>query len=314
MSRATVWRALLARIPLPMLALAASYGVYSFNRLFVPVWVALVSAAAFELTYVGLAVWDAGDAAQRHRARAISLGAVGVSVIYNTLAGLAHRAPDVFDGLPRTIEIALALLHGAPLAIVAFLVADLLLHAHDARTAHAHDARTAHAHDARTHPAQIAHNARTRIVRAQADARTERAHAHAHAQADARTQSAHDARAHPAQIARDARTERAHAQADARTQSAHDARAHPAQIARDARTERAHAQADARTHPAQIAHDARAHPAQIARDARAQALAALQAGASVAEVARHYQINPSTLRSWRARAAAHAAAHAPAAD
>ena len=217
MSRATVWRALLARIPLPMLALAASYGVYSFNRLFVPVWVALVSAAAFELTYVGLAVWDAGDAAQRHRARAISLGAVGVSVIYNTLAGLAHRAPDVFDGLPRTIEIALALLHGAPLAIVAFLVADLLLHAHDARTAHAHDART--------HPAQIAHNARTRIVRAQADARTERAHAHAH-------------------------------------------------------------------------------------DARAQALAALQAGASVAEVARHYQINPSTLRSWRARAAA----HAPAAD
>ena len=297
MSRATVWRALLARIPLPMLALAASYGVYSFNRLFVPVWVALVSAAAFELTYVGLAVWDAGDAAQRHRARAISLGAVGVSVIYNTLAGLAHRAPDVFDGLPRTIEIALALLHGAPLAIVAFLVADLLLHAHDARTAHAHDART--------HPAQIAHNARTRIVRAQADARTERAHAHAHAQADARTQSAHDARTERAQIAHDARTERAHAQADART--------HPAQIAHDARTERAHAQADARTHPAQIAHDARterAHPAQIARDARAQALAALQAGASVAEVARHYQINPSTLRSWRARAAA----HAPAAD
>ena len=230
MSRATVWRALLARIPLPMLALAASYGVYSFNRLFVPVWVALVSAAAFELTYVGLAVWDAGDAAQRHRARAISLGAVGVSVIYNTLAGLAHRAPDVFDGLPRTIEIALALLHGAPLAIVAFLVADLLLHAHDARTAHAHDART-------------------------------------HAQPDART----------------------HAQPDART-----ARAHPAQIAHDART----AQPDART----------------AHDARAQALAALQAGASVAEVARHYQINPSTLRSWRARAAAHAAAHAPAAD
>ena len=267
MSRATVWRALLARIPLPMLALAASYGVYSFNRLFVPVWVALVSAAAFELTYVGLAVWDAGDAAQRHRARAISLGAVGVSVIYNTLAGLAHRAPDVFDGLPRTIEIALALLHGAPLAIVAFLVADLLLHAHDARTAHAHDART--------HPAQIAHNARTRIVRAQADARTHPA------------QIAHDARAHPAQIAHDART---HAQADART--------HSAQIAHDART----AQPDART--------ARAH----AHDARAQALAALQAGASVAEVARHYQINPSTLRSWRARAAAHAAAHAPAAD
>jgi len=69
----------------------------------------------------------------------------------------------------------------------------------------------------------------------------------------------------------------------------------------DART----AQPDARTAQPD-ARTARAH----AHDARAQALAALQAGSSVAEVARHYQINPSTLRSWRARAAA----HAPAAD
>jgi len=45
------WRGILARLPLPMLALAASYGVYEFARLFVPMWVALVQAAAFELTY-----------------------------------------------------------------------------------------------------------------------------------------------------------------------------------------------------------------------------------------------------------------------
>ncbi|MFN8504459.1 hypothetical protein [Kouleothrix sp.] len=32
----THWRGVLARLPLPMLALAASYGVYSFAALFVP--------------------------------------------------------------------------------------------------------------------------------------------------------------------------------------------------------------------------------------------------------------------------------------
>ena len=50
------WRAVLSRAPLPMLALAASHGVYSYNLLFVPACVALVSAAAFELTYCGLSV------------------------------------------------------------------------------------------------------------------------------------------------------------------------------------------------------------------------------------------------------------------
>lgn len=122
------WRPLLAGLPLPMLALAASYGVYSFNLLFVPMWVALVSAAAFELTYVGLAVMQGLDERQRRRAGLVSIGAVVVSILYNTLSGLFHRQPDVLAALPLTGEIALAVLHGAPLAWVAFLVADLLLH------------------------------------------------------------------------------------------------------------------------------------------------------------------------------------------
>jgi len=121
------WRGFLARLPLPMLALAASYGVYSFNLLFVPTWVALVSAAAYELTYVGLAVARVSHD-QRRRARLISLGAVVVSVLYNTLAGLFHRRPELLSDMHVAADVGLALLHGAPLAWLAFLVADLLLH------------------------------------------------------------------------------------------------------------------------------------------------------------------------------------------
>ena len=82
---------LLPRLPLPMLALAASYGVYQFALLFVPWWVALIQAAAFETTYLGLAMIESETAEQRRRATAISVGAVVVSVLYNSLAGYLHR-------------------------------------------------------------------------------------------------------------------------------------------------------------------------------------------------------------------------------
>lgn len=137
-TRPLPWRAALAVAPLPMLALAASYGVYSFSRLFVPAWVAVASAAAFELTYLGLAVLTGLSADQRRRARAISLGAVGVSVLYNALAGLLHRRPELLT-LPGAwglaADILLAVAHGVPLALVAFFVADLLLHREAAVTA-----------------------------------------------------------------------------------------------------------------------------------------------------------------------------------
>jgi hypothetical protein len=121
------WRAVLSRAPLPMLALAASHGVYSYNLLFVPAWVALVSAAAFELTYCGLSVVTL-TADQQPRARRIAASAVVVSVIYNTLAGLFHRRPNLLADLPLGMDVTLAILHGLPLAIVAYSVAQLLLH------------------------------------------------------------------------------------------------------------------------------------------------------------------------------------------
>lgn len=121
-------RWLLPRLPLPMLALAASYGVYRFALLFVPAWVAVTQAAAFELTYIGLATLQVPDASQRRRATAISIGAVVVSILYNTMASLFDRNPALLQDAPLWAEAALALLHGAPLAVVAYLVADLLLH------------------------------------------------------------------------------------------------------------------------------------------------------------------------------------------
>lgn len=122
------WRGILARLPLPTLALAASYGVGSFAALFVPLWVAVVQAAAFELTYIGLAIVEVPEAARRRRAAMISLAAVAVSVVYNSAAGYFHRNPAALLGLSFPEELGLAIAHGAPLAIVAYLVADLLLH------------------------------------------------------------------------------------------------------------------------------------------------------------------------------------------
>ena len=124
------WRPFFAGLPLPMLALAASFGVYSFALLFVPGWVAITQAAAFELTYIGLAVQHTLSAPQRGRARRISLGAVATSIIYNTLSGWFHRQPDLLTAAPPLAWLALAFLHGAPLAWVAYLVSDLLLHQH----------------------------------------------------------------------------------------------------------------------------------------------------------------------------------------
>lgn len=125
------WRDVLARLPLPMLALAASYGVYRFASMFVPPWVAIVQAAAFELVYIGLAVVRL-DEKQQRRARSISIGAVVVSMAYNSLDGLFHRRPELLNNPPLWADVALSLLHGVPLAALAYLVSDLLLHSNPA--------------------------------------------------------------------------------------------------------------------------------------------------------------------------------------
>ena len=110
------WRVILARLPLPMLALAASYGVFSFAQLFVPLGVAIIQAAAFELTYIGLAVTQDLSATTRKRATAISVGAVVASIVYNTLSGWFHRQPQLLENASPIAWLMFAILHGAPLA------------------------------------------------------------------------------------------------------------------------------------------------------------------------------------------------------
>lgn len=127
MKQAFDWRASLAQLALITLALSAAYGVYRFQAHFTPEWVALVSAASFELTYIGLAVLQTTPAT-RKRATAISIGAVVVSVVYNSLSALFDIRPALLDNPALWVHAALAVLHGMPLAFVAFLVSDLLLH------------------------------------------------------------------------------------------------------------------------------------------------------------------------------------------
>jgi hypothetical protein len=121
------WRASLAQLALVTLALSAAYGVYRFQAHFTPSWVALVSATSFELTYIGLAVLQTTQAT-RKRATAISVGAVVVSVVYNSLSALFDIRPALLVSPPLWAHATLAVLHGVPLAFVAFLVSDLLLH------------------------------------------------------------------------------------------------------------------------------------------------------------------------------------------
>lgn len=135
------WRYILGRLPMPMLALAASYGVYMFGLLFMPWYFSAISASAFEATYIGLAVAQLRTDEERLRARNISVGAVVVSILYNAAAAYFHRNPDVLVGMPWFAELALAFLHAAPLATLAYLVAALLLHSDESATETALESR-----------------------------------------------------------------------------------------------------------------------------------------------------------------------------
>lgn len=127
------WTKILASLPLPMLGLAASYGVFAFASFFTPAWVAIGEAAAFELTYIGLTALTGLSEQEQRRAALVAQGAVFVSVVYNTLAGIMHMAPGWFvqDGkiVLDTFWIwSMGVLHGAPLALLAYQVALLLVH------------------------------------------------------------------------------------------------------------------------------------------------------------------------------------------
>lgn len=114
-------------LPLPMLGLAASYGVYFFAVQFVPTPIAIAEAAAFELTYIGLGALTGLSERERATAKRVSWGAVFVSVTYNTITAAVHQDPQILEELPAFFFWTVAILHGAPLAVLAYLVSELLL-------------------------------------------------------------------------------------------------------------------------------------------------------------------------------------------
>jgi len=114
----------MGRLTLPLLALPAAYGVGSFQRLFVPDVMAAINAAAFEFVYISIALLPN---LERRRAGWVAAGSVLVSVLNNTLSGWFHTAPGIFATMDIWHWLALAILHGAPLAIIAYLFAELLM-------------------------------------------------------------------------------------------------------------------------------------------------------------------------------------------
>lgn len=113
----------MGRLTLPLLALPAAYGVGAFQRLFVPDVVAAINAAAFEFVYISIALLPNLD---RRRAGWVAVGSVAVSVLNNALSGWFATAP-VIGLLNLEHWLLLAILHGAPLAIIAYLFAELLM-------------------------------------------------------------------------------------------------------------------------------------------------------------------------------------------
>ena len=126
------WRVVLAMLPTPMLGFASSYGVFAFNAHFAPGWVAIAMAAAYELTYVGLASYTTLNEKQRAEGQKISRDAARISFIQNGLAGLVYVQPTVMgyaDWGPKALwfNIPLAGLHAAQVWI-AYRTANFTLH------------------------------------------------------------------------------------------------------------------------------------------------------------------------------------------
>lgn len=133
----------LARGALVALSLSACKGVYDFACWYdqgkspvLDLWsvklnpFALITALAFEATYIGIACLQDLSPVRYKLARKIAIGAVTVSVSYNVTAGLTARLehlknPDIWS---IGLEFLLSLLHGVPLAVIAYYLSDLLLH------------------------------------------------------------------------------------------------------------------------------------------------------------------------------------------
>lgn len=123
------------RLAIVALSLVSAYEVYRFLLWFLPEWLAIIGAGAFELVYIALVVIPYGDDQQKERGTTLSRVAVAVSVVYTFIAGYSHLDPEWMewvmtgtDDVAVWFKLGIALLHALPLATMAYSVSGLVLH------------------------------------------------------------------------------------------------------------------------------------------------------------------------------------------
>jgi len=123
------------RLAIVALSLVSAYEVYRFLLWFLPEWLAMIGASAFELVYIALVVIPYGDDKQKGRGTNLSRVAVAVSVVYTFIAGYSHLDPEWMrwvatgrDWLAITFKLIITALHAVPLATMAYSVSGLVLH------------------------------------------------------------------------------------------------------------------------------------------------------------------------------------------
>lgn len=116
----------LIRIAIATLGARASWGVFIFARWVAPDAMAIVEACSLEATYIGLSFLKLDHEGKRS-ALWIAAGALLVSVIYNTLAAGLLKNPHIFDGVNWWGFWGLCILHGPPMATLAFLIVRFVL-------------------------------------------------------------------------------------------------------------------------------------------------------------------------------------------
>jgi len=127
------WRKVLAMLPTPMLGFASSYGVYAFNERLTPAWVAIVMAAAFETTYVGIAALNELSTSQVGRGDKIARDAAIISYAQNAIAAIFYVQPSLLayntgmGAWALVVNLPLALLHASQVWI-AYRAANFTLH------------------------------------------------------------------------------------------------------------------------------------------------------------------------------------------
>lgn len=135
-----VWLA--PRLAIVALSLVSAYEVYRFLLWFLPEWLAIISAGAFELVYIALVVIPYDSDKQKERGTNLSRVAVGVSVTYTFIAGYSHLDPQWMqwvatgrDWLAICFKFLITFLHAVPLATMAYSVSGLVLHSNSSGVA-----------------------------------------------------------------------------------------------------------------------------------------------------------------------------------